>query len=102
MRAMLFIPDSVAQAEAIVSTVAEVADVELASMSKSDFMRIWSAVVYLNPGLHTDNYHDPAYVYDCTEVVRSVLAEVWRRSDAGGISDHELYPYEVIQARLMA
>jgi len=97
MTSGLFIPESVEEAEKIVLAVDPDA---LAGLAKPDFMRVWCAVVYLNPGLHTDNIHDPSYA--CDPLVRAVLAEVWRRADADEITDEEIYPYEVIRARLAA
>ncbi len=97
MRSSLFFPASVLEAEHALLN----ADYDrLAELDHSGFIRIWCSVVYLNPGLHTDNYHDPDY--SCDAVVRSVLAEVWRRADAGEMSDDEMYPAEVIRRRLVA
>lgn len=97
MTSGLFIPESVEEAEKI---VLKIDPDTLEGLAKPDFMRVWCAVVYLNPGLHTDSFHDPDY--RCAPLVRVVLAEVWRRADMGEITDDELYPYEVIRARLAA
>lgn len=97
MNDLLFFPESEAKAEGILFNAELCA---LSSMKLNDFMRIWCSVVYLNPGLHTDNFHDPDY--ECEPFVRYVLEEVWRRADSGEIQDDELYPSEVIHARLSA
>lgn len=97
MKAGLYIPASVEAAE---NTIAAIDAAKLAALPKSEFIRIWCSVLYLNPGLHTDNFFDPDYT--CEPIIRSILAEVWRRADAGEMGDSELYPYEVIQARLAA
>lgn len=95
MTKTLFYPDSVKVAEAI---CAGTDSRKLPNLSKQDFLRVWCSVVYLNPGLHTDNYHDPDY--QCAPDIRDVLGEVWRRADAGMLTDEELYPSAVIHARL--
>ena len=97
MKARLFYPESVERAEIICRDVDEY---ELGKLSTTDFMRVWCSVVYLNPGLHTDNFHDPEY--NCVTYVHSVLAEAWRRSDAGELTEEELYPASIIHARLSA
>jgi|GEM_PF-6787761 len=96
MTTRLFYPGSVEDAEIAFEAMGARPLVEL---STEDFIRVWCSVVYLNPGLHTDNFHDPEY--ECEPLVRGVLKEVWRRADAGELLDAELYPADVIRARLM-
>ena len=87
MNDLLFFPESEAEAEGIVLNAEPHT---LSSLELTDFMRVWCSVVYLNPGLHTDNLHDPDY--ECEPFVRCVLKEVWRRADSGEIHDDELGP----------
>jgi hypothetical protein len=97
MKAKLYFPKSVEEAEGIVSSVDACA---LDNLAEHEFIRVWCSIVFLNPGLHTDNILDPDY--DCEPMVRQVLEEVWRRADIGEITEDEMYPYEVIRARLVA
>lgn len=97
MKNLLFFPESAAEAAGILFKAEPHA---LSSLELSDFMRVWCSVVYLNPALHTDNFYEPDY--ECEPIVRHVLKEVWRRADAGEMNDDELYPGEVIHARLSA
>jgi hypothetical protein len=54
------------------------------------FLRAWSSVAYLFPGLHPDGYEDADSGWP--RVLRRFAAEAWRRADAGELADTELYP----------
>jgi hypothetical protein len=59
-------------------------------LPKSDFVKVWSAVAYLFPGLHPDGFElrDSGW----PRVIKRFAAEAWRRAEAGELSDEELYP----------
>ncbi len=55
-----------------------------------DFIRAWSSLAYLCPGLHPDGYAEEDNGWPRT--IRRFVAEAWRRADAGELTDDELYP----------
>ena len=59
-------------------------------MSREQFVRAWSAVAYLFPGLHPDGYEDTDSGWP--RALKRFAAEAWRRADAGELADEELYP----------
>ena len=62
----------------------------LEQLSREEFVRAWSSVAYLFPGLHPDAYDD--YDSGWPRVLRRFAAEAWRRADAGELTDEESYP----------
>jgi hypothetical protein len=69
-----------------------------ASLAKNDFVRAWSAVAYLYPGLHPDGFDDPDSGWP--RVLKGFAAEAWRRAEAGELGDDELYPSDAQWAGL--
>ncbi len=61
-----------------------------AGLSKPDFIRAWSAVAYLFPGLHPDGFDDLESGWP--RALKRFAAEAWRRAEAGDLADEELYP----------
>ena len=61
-----------------------------ASLTKTDFVRAWSALAYLFPGLHPDGFDDPDSGWP--RVLKPFAAEAWRRAETGEMEDGELYP----------
>jgi hypothetical protein len=61
----------------------------LEQLSHEQFVRAWSVVAYLFPGLHPDGYEDVDSGWP--RVLKSFAAEAWRRADAGELADEELY-----------
>lgn len=59
-------------------------------LSKPDFIRAWSAVAYLYPGLHPDGFADSASGWP--RALKRLAAEAWRRAESGELEDEELYP----------
>jgi hypothetical protein len=59
------------------------------SLAKNDFIRVWSAVAYLFPGLHPDAFDDPDSGWP--RALKRFAAEAWRRAEAGELKDQELY-----------
>ena len=59
-------------------------------LSKNDFVRAWSAVAYLFPGLHPDGFEDADSGWPVA--LKRFAAEAWRRAEAGELDDAELYP----------
>jgi len=51
--------------------------------------RAWSSVAYLFPGLHPDGFEGADSGWP--RVLKRFAAEAWRRADAGGLADAELY-----------
>jgi hypothetical protein len=62
----------------------------LENLSREQFVRAWSAVAYLFPGLHPDGYDDAESGWP--RALKRFAAEAWRRADAGELADEELYP----------
>jgi hypothetical protein len=62
----------------------------LERLSKTRFVRAWSSVAYLFPGLHPDDYE--ATDSGWPRALRRLAAEAWRRAGNGRLSDGELYP----------
>ena len=62
----------------------------LEQLPREQFVRAWSAVAYLFPGLHPDGYDDADSSWPRT--LKRFAAEAWRRADAGELADEELYP----------
>jgi hypothetical protein len=54
------------------------------------FVRVWSAVAYLFPGLHPDGFEDADSGW--SRGLKRFAAEAWRRANAGELADEELYP----------
>jgi hypothetical protein len=53
------------------------------------FVRTWSAVAYLFPGLYPDGYEDTESGWP--RVLKRFAADAWRRADAGVLADEKLY-----------
>jgi hypothetical protein len=71
---------------------------ELETLPKRDFLRAWCSVAYLYPGLHPDGFEEPDSGWP--RVLHRVAAEAWRRSNAGELTDNELYCYQATKARI--
>lgn len=69
-----------------------------ASLTKAYFVRTWSAVAYLYPGLHPDGFDEPDSGWP--RVLKEFAAEAWRRAEAGELDDDELYPSDAQWAGL--
>ena len=61
----------------------------LEKLPKANFVRAWSSIAYLFPGLHPDGFEDADSGWP--RVLRRFAAEAWRRADAGELDDAELY-----------
>ena len=62
----------------------------LERLPKPAFVRAWSSLAYLYPGLHPDGYESADSGWP--RVLRRFAAEAWRRAEAGQLADDELYP----------
>ena len=62
----------------------------LDQISHESFLRAWSSVAYLFPGLHPDCFEDADSGWP--RCLQSFAAEAWRRVEAGEITEVELYP----------
>jgi hypothetical protein len=62
----------------------------LNQLSHETFLRAWSSVAYLFPGLHPDGFE--AADSGWPRVLKRFVAEAWRRVEAGEITEEELYP----------
>jgi hypothetical protein len=61
----------------------------LHQLPHEQFIRAWSAVAYLFPGLHSDGFEDADSGWP--PILKRFAAEAWRRADAGELADGELY-----------
>jgi hypothetical protein len=61
----------------------------LHQIPREQFIRAWSAVAYLFPGLHPDGFEDAESGWP--PILKRFAAEAWRRADAGELADGELY-----------
>ncbi len=61
----------------------------LEQLSHEQFVRAWSIVAYLFPGLHPDGYEDADSGWP--RVLKCFATEAWRRADADKLADEELY-----------
>ena len=69
-----------------------------ASLAKNDFVRAWSAVAYLYPGLHPDGFDDPESGWPVA--LKPFAAEAWRRAETGELDDTDFYPSDAQWAGL--
>lgn len=92
---MNVIPDSHAEAEAIVD---QLRGVSLLLVPKASFVRAWWAVAYLNPGLHPDGFDEDGSGW--LPELRPFAEEAWRRFELGDLTDEELYPADAAWAAL--
>ena len=92
MNDMIYIPPSPRAAEKHLNA-ALAADLE--NLSKSDFMKAYCSLAYLNPGFHPDGMDD----WDGPKDILKIGREAWRRTEAGELSENELYPYQATKAR---
>ena len=89
MKSFIFVPETVNVAGAeLRCAFANPLD----RMTKPDFIRAWSSVAYLFPGLHPDGFEDAESGWP--HALRRFAAEAWRRADSGELADDELYPCE--------
>jgi hypothetical protein len=62
---------------------------QVSSLSKPQFVNVWSSVAYLFPNLHPDCWDDADGNWP--RILRPFAAEAWRRAEDGELSDDELY-----------
>lgn len=86
MNAVCHIPDSLKSAgreiRLSLSTPPE-------KLSHDAFVRAWSSIAYLFPGLHPDGYEDAESGWP--RILKQFATEAWRRAEAGELADEELY-----------
>ena len=87
MKTFHFIPDSARTAATYLRFALEQ---PLENLSKADFVREWSSIAYLFPGLHPDGFKEADSGWP--RVLHRFAAEAWRRAEAGELDDAELYP----------
>jgi hypothetical protein len=63
--------------------------VPLQQLPREQFIRAWSSIAYLFPGLHPDGFNHPDSGWP--PALKKFAAEAWRRADAGKLTDDELY-----------
>ena len=68
----------------------------LNTLPTTEFIRAWSAIAYLFPGLHPDGFEDAESGWP--RIPKRFAKEAWRRADADEISDEELYPSDSVWA----
>jgi len=87
MSAQLFIPKSMRVAAQHLRTGWKIPP---ALVSKGEFIRTWSSVAYLYPGLHPDGFDDSESGWPTA--LKRFAAEAWRRAEAGELAEEEFYP----------
>lgn len=87
MASLVHIPNSLRSAG---SVLRQALATDLGSMSKSDFVRAWSCVFYVFPGLNPDGFEDPENGWP--RPLRRFAEEAWRRAGEGELTDEELHP----------
>lgn len=95
MRSYIYIPNSLRAAGRHVRFALSE---PLELLPKEAFIRAWCSVSYLFPGLHPDGFDSTDSGW--TRVLKRFAAEAWRRSDAGQLTDNELYCYQACKARI--
>ncbi len=86
MKTFHFIPDSArTAAKQLRFALAQPLD----NLPKADFIRAWSSIACLFPGLHPDGFEDTDSGWP--RILRRFATEAWRRADAGELDDAELY-----------
>jgi len=86
MKTFHYIPDSARTAATQLRLAIEQ---PLEKLPKADFIRAWSSIAYLFPGLHPDGFEDAESGWP--RVLRRFAAEAWRRAEAGELDDAEVY-----------
>lgn len=86
MKTFHFIPDS---ARTAATQLRFALAQPLENLPKAEFIRAWSSIAYLFPGLHPDGFEDAESGWP--RVLRRFAAEAWRRAEAGELDDAELY-----------
>lgn len=70
----------------------------LHALTKQEFVRGWCSLSFLYPGLHPDGFASRGSGWP--KHFKPFAAEAWRRFEAGGLSDNELYCYQACKARI--
>jgi hypothetical protein len=87
MKSFVFVPQT---ARAAGNEIRRALATPLGTLPKPAFLRAWSSLAYLFPGLHPDGFDDSDSGWPRS--VRPFAAEAWRRAEAGELADDELYP----------
>ncbi len=98
MEGSMQIPDNSCEAIASIADFLPQQLHRLHDLPREDFLKLWCAVAYLNPGLHPDAYE--AEDSGWPEELRPVAAEAWQRAEAGELADDRLYPADAAWAGL--
>lgn len=86
MKSVIYIPKSAKDAG---TQIRNALATPLDQLPKASFVRVWSSIAYLFPGLHPDGFEDAESGWP--RVLRRFAAEAWRRADGGKLNDDELY-----------
>ncbi len=87
MKPLLYIPNSLQSAGRVIRHSIRT---PIQLLSRRKFLRAWCSLTYLFPGLHPDGYLESDNGWP--RAYRRFVAEVWRRAEAGELTDDELYP----------
>lgn len=87
----LYIPPSAEAAERHLKGALEQS---VESLGHRDFLNAYCSVAYLYPGFHPDDWE----LWEGPTEIKPLLAEAWRRAEAGLLTDNELYPYQATKA----
>jgi hypothetical protein len=86
METIIFIPRNLREAGAQVRAALQT---PMERLEKRAFVRVWSSVAYLFPGLHPDAFEEEENGWP--RVLKRFAAEAWRRAENGELADDELY-----------
>src|SRR5262245_3548929 len=95
MDAYIYIPSSLRAAS---RQLKRAEDGPLPGLAKREFLRAWCSIIYLFPGLHPDSFFDSNN--DWPKKLRGIVAEAWRRFQAGELSNDEFYCYQAATTRI--
>lgn len=87
MKSFIFVPE---EPQAAGAELRRALTCSLDRLTRQEFIRAWSSIAYLFPGLHPDGFEDAESGWP--PPLRRFVAEAWRRAETGDLADDELYP----------
>jgi hypothetical protein len=96
MKDKIYVPPSIRTAEKRLRIASER---KLKTLNRPEFLRAWSSLIFLHPGLHPDGYNSRGSGWP--KALKPFAGEAWRRFESGEITDNELYCYQACKARVL-
>jgi len=87
MKTFIYVPNSAKEAA---TQLLFALGSRLGQLPKGSFVRAWSSIAYLFPGLYPDGYENLDSGWP--RALRRFASEAWRRANVGDLGDEELYP----------